>query len=75
MLGENLSSTEVEYLQHVLDDAKRIMHLTDGDGLRALSLLATPGGVIEKVHDLIFVKNWTSIPEPFTKSPPTNNAP
>ena len=62
MLGENLSSTEVEYLQHVLDDAKRIMHLTDGDGLRALSLLATPGGVIEKVHDLIFVKNWTLDP-------------
>ena len=62
MLGEDLSSTEVEYLQHVLDDAKRIMLLTDGDGLRALSLLATPGGVIEKVHNLIFVKKWSLDP-------------
>jgi hypothetical protein len=27
-----------------------------------LSLLATPGGVIEQVHNLIFVKKWS--PEP-----------
>ena len=61
MLGE-LSSTEVEYLQHVLDDAKRIMRLTDGDGFRALSLLATPGGAVEKVHNLIFAKQWALEP-------------
>lgn len=59
MLGDDLSAKEVEYLQHVLDDAKRIMSLTGGDGLRALSLLATPGGVIEAVHNLIFVKKWS----------------
>jgi hypothetical protein len=62
LLGGGLSRTEVEYLQHVLDDAKRLMHLTDGDGFGALSLLATPGGMIEKVHDLIFAKKWTLEP-------------
>lgn len=61
MLGE-LSGTEVQYLQHVLGDAKRLMRLTDGDGLRALSLLATPGGAVEQVHNLIFAKHWA--PEP-----------
>jgi hypothetical protein len=34
MLGNDLSSTEVEYLQHVLGDAKRIMHLSSGTGSR-----------------------------------------
>jgi hypothetical protein len=59
ILGTELSEAEIEYLQHVLDDAKRLMNLTGGDGFRALSLLATPGGMVEKIHDLIFAKEWT----------------
>ncbi len=53
-LGGSPAPGEAEYLQLVLDDAKRLLALADGDGFRALSAVATPGGFTEKLHDAIF---------------------
>jgi hypothetical protein len=54
MLGIADGEADVAYLGRVLDDAKRLLALTDGDGFAAFSLVATPGGITEKVHDAIF---------------------
>lgn len=56
--GEALTSSEAEYLQHVLDDAKRILRLNDGDGFRAFASVATPGGYTERLHNAIFSTKW-----------------
>jgi hypothetical protein len=52
------AEADVAYLGRVLDDAKRLLTLTDGDGFAAFSLVATPGGVTEKVHNAIFRAQW-----------------
>lgn len=56
--GGELTSSEVEVLQHVLDDAKSLLRLNAGDGFRAFSSLATPGGYTERLHNAIFATKW-----------------
>lgn len=53
-LDAPIKGSDADYLEHVLDDAKRLLRMTDADGFRAFSLVATPGGFTEKVHDRIF---------------------
>jgi hypothetical protein len=53
-LDAPIQSTDADYLERVLDDAKRLLRMTEADGFRAFSLVATPGGFTEKVHDRIF---------------------
>lgn len=52
------AEADVAYLGRVLDDAKRLLTMTDGDGFAAFSLVATPGGITEKVHNAIFRSRW-----------------
>jgi len=58
--GSGVEATEADlaYLEAVLDDAKRLLRLHGGDGRRAFSSVATPGGFTERLHDRIFARPW-----------------
>jgi hypothetical protein len=58
LLGAGPNPDEAGYLSLVLDDAKRLLELTEGDGFAAFSLVATPGGFTEKIHNRIFQTSW-----------------
>ena len=56
--GGQIDRAEIDLLQHVLDDAKSLLRLNGGDGLRASSSVATPGGITETLHNAIFATKW-----------------
>lgn len=58
VLGVSPREAGVDYLDLVLDDAKRLLRLAEGDGFAAFSLVATPGGFTERAHDAIFATRW-----------------
>ncbi len=58
LLGGPASRLELEHLQDVLGDARRLMSLTGGDGFEAFSRVATPGGFTEKIHNKLFTTEW-----------------
>lgn len=58
LLGGAPTASEGDYLQHVLDDAKRILRLNEGDGFSAFASVATPGGFTEALHNQIFAQRW-----------------
>lgn len=57
ILGEDLSA-DVDLADHVLDDARRLLRLAEGDALGAFASVATPGGLTERLHNRIFARRW-----------------
>lgn len=58
LLAGEPTPSEGDYLEAVLDDAKRLLRLAGGDGLRAFAAVATPGGFTEALHDRVFARRW-----------------
>ena len=54
MLPEPSRAGDLELLSHALDDAKRLLELNGVDGVAAFSSVATPGGITQRLHDVIF---------------------
>lgn len=57
-LGGAPSTGDAAFADHVLDDARRLLRLAGGDGLRAFASVATPGGTTEALHNRIFARSW-----------------
>lgn len=58
LLAGTPAQGEADYLQHVLDDAKRLLRLNGGDGFRAFASVATSGGFTESLHNQVFSRRW-----------------
>lgn len=47
-----------DILACAVSDISRLLDVTDGDGLKAFGLVATPGGFTEQIHNALFKQAW-----------------